>query len=352
MGVRERLFLNPLTIGKPANLLTNIQAMAYPATNRFSYWGQLGILAGLIGAGLILGQVIAFIPLLSKLNLSDLKDLENKIFVPENAGILRVVQFLSTLMLFFIPTVIYARICHKKPFTHLGFKHSVTARQAILVVVIMLAALPLVGALSELTEKLPFSKETFAKFKAAEDAYAKQVAIIGRMNNFGDYLLSLFMLALLPAMFEETLFRGGLQNLLSRWWKMPVFAVIITSAIFSAVHGSYLGFLSRFVLGFVLGWMYHRTGNIWLNIIAHAFYNGAAVTVMYIAKLKNPNVDLSKTDPQFPWWSAILSIIVIYALFVLFEKASKYQIIKPGKEVLLPVENSNQPSWLTTTEDK
>ncbi len=322
--------------------------MAYPATNRFNYWGQLGILAGLIGAGLIFSAIIQFL-LLPKMDFSDLQHLEDKLFVPENAERLRVIQFLSTAILFFVPTVVYAAICHKKPFNHLGFKHSITIKQAAIVIIIMLSALPLVGILSELTEKLPFSKATFDKFKAAEDAYNKQVEIIGRMNNFSDYLLSLFMLALLPAVFEETLFRGGIQNLLSRWWKMPILAVIITSAVFSAVHGSYLGFLSRFVLGFILGWMYYRTGNLWLNIIAHGFYNGTAVTILYVTKLNNPKADLSKSDPQFPLWTALASVIALYGLFVLFEKVSKYQVDKPGEEVLLPVENTNNPSWLNTT---
>jgi uncharacterized protein len=321
--------------------------MAYPATKRFTYWGQLGILAGFVGAGLICSGFIQLI-LLTRVNVGDLKDLEAKIFVPENAGILRVVQFLSTLVLFFIPTLLYARICHRKPLTHLGFKQSLTIQQAGIAVIIMLATLPLVGTLSELTERLPFSKATFDKFRAAEDAYNKQVAIIGRMNNFTDYLLSLFMLALLPAVFEETLFRGGIQNLLSRWLKMPVLAIIITSALFSAVHGSYLGFLSRFVLGFVLGWMYHRTGNIWLNIVAHGFYNGTAVTLLYTAKLNNPNVDLSKVDQQFPMWMGVASIIVLYGLFIVFEKVSRYQVNKPGEEVLLPVAKDDDLSWLNS----
>jgi membrane protease YdiL (CAAX protease family) len=324
--------------------------MAYPASNKFSYWGQLGILIGLVGAGLVLSTIIQAVML--PIDFSDLKNAEDKLLVPENVGIIRFVQFLSTMVLFFIPTIIYAWICHKKPFNHLGFKHSVTIKQALVVVIIMLAALPLVGALSELTEKLPFSKATFAKFQAAEDAYNKQVKIIGRMGNFKEYLLSLFMLALLPSLFEEIIFRGGVQNLLSRWWKMPVLAIVFTSALFSAVHGSYLGFLSRFVLGFVLGWMYHRTGNLWLNIIAHCFYNGTAVTILYITSLKNPNADLSKTDPQFPWWTAVASLFALYGLFVLFNKASQYQVDKPGEEVLLPFENTDQPSWLTTTQDQ
>ncbi len=320
--------------------------MAYPATNRFSYWGQLGLLAGLVGAGFICSGVIELILLITKVNAADLKHLDDKIFVPENAGILRVIQFLSTLFLFFIPTVIYAFICHKKPWTHLGFTQSVTIQQAGIAVIIMLAALPLVGTLSDLTEKLPFSKATFDKFKAAEDAYNKQVAIIGRMNNFKDYLLSLFMLALLPAIFEETLFRGGIQNLLSRWTKLPLLAIIFTSALFSAVHGSYLGFLSRFVLGFVLGWMYSRTGNIWLNIIAHGFYNGTAVTDLYITKLNNPDADLSKSDYKFPLWIGLVSLIVLYGLFMVFENVSKYQVNKPGEEVLMPDNTGNHPSWL------
>ena len=328
--------------------------MAYPATNRFNYWGQLGVLAGLTGAGLIFGQIVALIPLLSRVDLKTLtssKDMMETLFVPGNAGVLRVVQFLSTLFLFFVPTVFYALICHKKTFTHLGFKQNVNLKQVGVVILIMIFAIPLVGILSEITEKLPFSKATFDKFKAAEDAYNKQVNIIGRMENFWDYLLSLVMLAILPAVFEETLFRGGVQNLLSRWWKMPILAVVVTSIIFSAVHGSYLGFLSRFVLGFILGWMYHRTGNLWLNIIAHGFYNATAVTILYITKLKDPGVDLAKADPQFPLWTGLFSVIILYVLFVFFEKVSRYQINLPGKEVLMTIENTRQPSWLNQTDD-
>src|SRR5215469_1366403 len=230
--------------------------MAYLATKRISYWGQLGVLAAFTGAGLILGGIVSLIPLLGKIDLKTFHGLSNKemmdtLLVPENANILRWVQFLTTLFLFFLPPVFYAWLCHQKAFTHLGFKHKVTAPQFIVVVLIMIVAVPLVDALAELTKMLPFSKLTFEKFQLAEDDYNKQVSIIGRMNSFGDYVLSLFMLAILPAMFEETIFRGGLQNLLSRWWKAPILSIVVTAVIFSIVHGSYFGFLSRAVLGFL-----------------------------------------------------------------------------------------------------
>lgn len=326
--------------------------MAYLATKRVSYWGQLGILAAFTGAGLLIGGIVSLIPLLGKMDLDVLssKKLMDSLFVPENANALRWVQFLTTFFLFFLPPLFYAWLCHKKAFTHLGFRQHVSASQFLLSMLIMVAALPLVGALAELTKMLPFSKITFQKWQAMEDAYNKQVAIIGRMNNFGDYVLSLLMLAIFPAVFEETMFRGGLQNLLSRWWKMPILAIVVTAMIFSVVHGSYFGFLSRAVLGFLLGWMYYRTGNIWLNIIAHAANNAVAVTAIYVMRLKDPKMDIAKADVNLSVWWGLLSLAVIFGLFILFERVSQYQINKPGEEVIMRDDDYNQPSWVTDRE--
>ncbi len=323
--------------------------MAYLATKRFNYWGQLGILTAFTGVGLIIGGVASLIPLLGKINLWDLvgkseTNLMDKLFKPEYASALRWMQFITTLFLFFLPPVLYALVCHKKPFIHLGFKNNLNVLSAGVVVLIMFAALPMVSALQDVTEMLPWSKATLLKFKAAEDTYNQQVAIIARMNNFSDYLVSVLVIALLPAVFEETLFRGAIQSLFSRWFKIPVLAIVVTAIIFSAVHGSYLGFLSRFALGGVLGWIYYRTGNIWLSILGHFFNNAFAVTALYIYTKPGEKLDPSKIDERFPLWIGLVSIIVVYALFVLFEKVSKKEINHPGKELPIPgVAYSNNP---------
>jgi membrane protease YdiL (CAAX protease family) len=319
---------------------------------RISYWGQLGILAAFTGAGLLVGAIVSLIPLVGKIDLSSFQGLSSKealkaLFVPENANALRWVQFLTTLFLFFLPPIFYAWICHKKAFTHLGFRQKVSLPQFIIVILIMVAALPLVGALAELTKMLPLSKVTFQKWQLIEDNYNKQVAIIGRMNNFGDYILSMVMLAILPAMFEETIFRGGMQNLLSRWWKMPILSIVVTAIVFSIVHGSYFGFLSRAVLGFLLGWLYYKTGNIWLNIIAHAANNAVAVTALYVMHLKNPKIDPASADVNLSIWWGLVSLAIIFGLMILFERVSQYQINKPGEEVIMRDDDYNQPSWVS-----
>ena len=329
--------------------------MAYYATKQFSYWGQLGILTALLGTGLVVGGLASLLPLVGKLNLKDLSGgsatgIMDGLLVPENATALRWMQFISTLFLFFLPPFFYALICHKKPFVHLGFNYTVNIKQIFIIVLIMFASLPIVGALQELTTMLPWSKATLLQFKAAEEAYDKQVMIIARMDNFLDYLISIIMIAFLPAVFEETLFRGGLQNLLSRWFKLPIVAIIITSIIFSAVHGSYLGFLSRFALGFVLGWVYYRTGNIWLNIIGHFVNNAFAITVLYISTKPGGKPDPSKMDDHFPLWIGLIGLAAVYGLFLLFEKINKDKIDRPGEEVLISDYNNTDNPFLADTE--
>ncbi len=314
--------------------------MAHFASNRFNYWGQLGVFLAFLGAGLIIGGIASLIPLLGKLNLKDLQSGSSSAMIeglmkPENANALRWMQFITTLFLFFLPAVFYAWVCHIKPFTHLGFKEKIKIKQVGIIILVMMACLPLVGALQDLTEMLPWSKASLLRFKLAEDSYNKQVLVIARMNNFSDYVISVIVIALLPAVFEETLFRGGLQNLLTRWLKAPVVAIIITSVIFSAIHGSYLGFLSRAALGFVLGWIYYRTGNIWLNIIAHFFNNALAITSLYFMSKPGKPVDPSKMEDHFPLWIGVTGLALVIFLFRYFEKEIKNDLNRPGEEVLM-----------------
>ena len=316
--------------------------MAHLATKRFNYWNQLAVLAGFVGVGLIIGGAIASIlPFFVKMNPGSISgntaaQLLDSLLKPENAALLRWITFITAFFMFFLPTVLYALVCHKKPFVHLGFKNNFNVKSAGVVILIMLAALPLVSALQDLTTLLPWSKAALLKFKEAEDAYNQQVAAIARMDNFADYVISVVVIAFLPALFEETLFRGGIQNLFSRWFKKPLLAIVVTSIIFSAIHGSYLGFLSRFALGFLLGWIYYRTGNIWLNIIGHFFNNAFAVTAMYLFTKPGEHPDPSKMEGQVPLWLGLASIVALYGLFTFFNKVSENEIDQPGEEVLIP----------------
>ncbi len=99
-------------------------------------------------------------------------------------------------------------------------------------------------------------------------------------STVGGLLANLLVVALIPAVCEEVLFRAGIQNLLQRWFKNGHAAIWVTALVFSLVHGEVFSFMPRFLMGAVLGYLYVYGGSILPNMLAH-FVNNAIVVVVY-----------------------------------------------------------------------
>ena len=56
-------------------------------------------------------------------------------------------------------------------------------------------------------------------------------------------------------------------------------AVVVTSALFAAVHGNVAFLLPIFVLSVGLGFAYERSGNLWMTMITHALFNAAEIVL-------------------------------------------------------------------------
>ena len=93
-------------------------------------------------------------------------------------------------------------------------------------------------------------------------------------------LVNIIIVAVLPAIGEELLFRGVLIRLFDQMVKNIHIAVLISSVIFSAIHLQFYGFLPRLMLGMLLGYMFVFTRSLWVPIIVH-FVNNAASAIVY-----------------------------------------------------------------------
>ena len=91
----------------------------------------------------------------------------------------------------------------------------------------------------------------------------------------GVALLAVLAVVMAP-LFEELFFRGFLFRGLARSWGWPL-AAVLSAAVFGAVHQQVTVFIPLFALGFVLAWVYERTGSIWTPIALHAVFNGISV---------------------------------------------------------------------------
>ena len=291
---------------------------------KISYCSQLLLLFGLIVGGFILAGIIQFGFVLSMMSLKDLmsgdaQKMMDAMAKPENINSARLMQMFGTLVLMFLPALIFAKIVDGKPLDYLGLKNKFNLPQLGLVIAIAIAALFLSGGLGELNKLIPIPHKWELKFKAMEDSYAEQVMIIGNMKSFADYIISLIMIAILPALFEEILFRGALQKLLVNWLQNPHVAITITSFLFSAVHASYYGFLPRMGLGLLLGYLYYYSKSIWLNITMHFINNGIAITALYMATQKGLSAK-DAMDESYPLWVGGIALIAVVGLMITYKK--------------------------------
>jgi uncharacterized protein len=238
--------------------------------------------------------------------------------LPENINKVRWMQMLGTFAIMFLPALLFAMIVSKKPLDYFGLNKPTNTQLVLLVIGIAVTALFLSGGLGELNKLIPISKKWELKFKAMEDNYSDQVMMLANMKSFADYFISLVMIAILPAIFEELLFRGALQQLFIDWFKKPHIAIFVTSILFSVIHFSYFGFLPRLALGMMLGYIFYFSKNIWLSMLMHFINNGVAITALYFATSNGE--DAKKVmDESYPIWVAGIALIIALYLFHLYK---------------------------------
>ncbi len=85
-------------------------------------------------------------------------------------------------------------------------------------------------------------------------------------------ILTVLVIAIIPGILEELLFRKGIISLLQKYGAL--FAVVTSSLLFALIHGNLTQGIFAFVVGLVLGTTYLLTKDIKITMIVHAMNNG------------------------------------------------------------------------------
>ncbi len=295
---------------------------------RMSPLSQLALLLGLCGAGLITGGIFTLLVAKAFLHVP-LANLETALLDPANAELSRFLQVTGTCWMMALPAIFFAVIVYRKPFSFLGFNTALSIKQLVLIVLIMFAALFVSDMFGEFNEWIPIPQKMAVYFQALENGYDKDVVALTNMKNLSDYIISLMVIALAPAIFEEMVFRGCLQQVIVSLTRNVFWGIFITSALFSAFHQSYYGFLPRLFLGMALGYIFYYSKNIWLNILAHFCNNAVGVTQIYLISRQGKFTTEALEGQTFPWYYGLAAAAAVYFLFVVFKKESD-EIVADG----------------------
>ncbi len=139
-----------------------------------------------------------------------------------------------------------------------------------------------------------------------ESSINDSIAMLLTVSNPFALLMNVLVIAAIPALGEELVFRGILQGQLSR--KIgPIAAIWVGAIIFSAFHMQFEGFLARVVLGAALGYLYYWTGSLWTPIIAHFLNNALQVVAAAMMGEAFNDLDVKSTD-TLPWYVLLACI--------------------------------------------
>jgi membrane protease YdiL (CAAX protease family) len=155
------------------------------------------------------------------------------------------------------------------------------AREAGLVILLVFCLVPVNGFAGELNSEMHFPEwlSGIEKWMIDRENEADGLfEIISAADTFQVMLLNLFIISVLPALGEEMIFRGIFQRIFQRLFRNDHIGIWVIAFIFSAIHLQFFGFVPRFILGLVFGYLYYWSGTLWLPVLAH-FVNNAIPTI-------------------------------------------------------------------------
>lgn len=181
---------------------------------------------------------------------------------------------------FIITSLVAAFLFGKKINEYLKLNGHFRFPQLITVLLIMITGVPLINIMVEWNSHLSlpeFLAPVESWMRNNEQEAERITKAFVNVTSVQDVMINLLVIAVLPAIGEELLFRGVVQRIFTEWFRSAHAGIWISAAVFSAIHVQFFGFVPRMMLGVCFGYMLHWSGSIWLPVIAHFFNNAAAV---------------------------------------------------------------------------
>ncbi|TCD29722.1 CPBP family intramembrane metalloprotease [Pedobacter psychrodurus] len=243
---------------------------------------------------------------------------------PKYIGGFKVIQILSSIGTFILPPIALALTERKKVKEFYLFRQP-KFLLAVLVLAIMMLSMPFMEWTVIWNQKmvLPDFLHKIEQWMKEKETIAMKMTIqlITVRSNF-DFVVNLVMIAVIPAIGEELMFRGGVQRSLNRAFENPHVAIWLSAIIFSAIHVQFYGFVPRMLLGAGFGYLYYYSGSIWYAMLAHFINNAYAVCAAFYMQKHHMPLDKADEPIGFPWYGYLISAIITIALFKFFKDSA------------------------------
>lgn len=156
--------------------------------------------------------------------------------------------------------------------------------------------------------------------KAKEKLAEETTRVLTQFDSGGELILAILVIAILPAIGEELVFRGMIQNEFYRGTKNIHLSIWISAVLFSAIHMQFFGFVPRMLLGALFGYLYHWSGQLSIAILAHFVNNAFQVLMIYFAQGGYVDKDVVESNDALPWPGVAIGTVATIFLLHYFHR--------------------------------
>ncbi len=298
-----------------------------------SPFGKILLLFGLV---LLFAITVALVGLYAGMlfygvSLSEISTFVSNPVTSDSISFIKFYQVLNQIGIFILPTLLFSYLVSHSPVKYLTVNKMPKLISVLLSGLLIYTILPFNSYLDEINRHVSFPDflSGVEGWMLEKEEQARELTkLFLKANTISGLLLNIFIVALIPAIAEELLFRGVLLRLFNDMFRNVHLAVILSAIIFSAIHFQFFGFLPRVLLGILLGYLFVFTGNLWVPIFAHFLNNASSAIIYYLNQNGHIKISMDNFGTSTNSVYIIGSLLIsVWLLMMIYQKEGANRIL-------------------------
>lgn len=225
----------------------------------------------------------------------------------------------------FLPALLFTIVNRTGIVAEAGLRNRFQPGMLFMGLILIMAAFPLINWLDQAMRSIHWPQALQYYADRLDSGRQELTFTLLDMQEPHELLVCLLLVAALPAVFEEIMFRGVLMNIFKGITGQVMRAVILQATVFAVLHFSFYELPGIFIMGLAFGVIMAATKNALHTMILHFVFNGSVVVLHYLSQMnfKATGVSGLYDNIQIPWIYALLSALPFCYILIWFNRKRK-----------------------------
>lgn len=251
-------------------------------------WQKLAFFFAAMFFAFFLAQIITIAAAKFLLNTDDPAAIVQDLTRIDSIRMMKISNLTMHLFGFIIPAIVLTKLFNFEPKEAISFKPP-RKPYWLAIPLLFLCITSLNEVLATINHSIDFSfiSKSFQQSLEYKQAVQLKITYAYVGTTWKSYLFNLVLIALIPAISEELVFRGILQNLISKATQNIWIGIITSALLFALLHGRPFHFLPIFGLGIIYGAIVAYSGSLWITMILHFVNNALLISIHHFNRIYN-----------------------------------------------------------------